>query len=209
MELGDYLRLLTRRWWLMVVPLVVIGLLAGMWAARQPTTYDGFASVSFVKKSEEAAVQRADYRFDNFYSLQAGQLLTAAVHGWLADATAIAAIYDAAKVPRPAAPVSRYSKVIRTTSLPGATLTVQTNAPTAREAEALASEATRFVNNRLTELVATGGIEPVVVLEGKPLHEPKVPHVAVITLAGLMVGFFLGLIGLGLAEYFWPTAKHS
>lgn len=205
MELSDYLKLLIRRRWLFVAPTIIFGLLFGMYGYQQPTSYDGFASLSFIKSNQKSAAnQSTDYQYDNFYSLQAGQLLTSAVHGWLADATFIAQIYQDAQVVLPSVPVTGYSRLIQTMPLPGATLMVQSNGTTPAEAEKLAASATELVKSRLDQFVRDGSIDPVTVLSSTPLHQAQAPNKLLILAAGLIVGVLIGLIGVGLAQLLWP-----
>ena len=205
MELSDYLRLLIRRWWVFTLPILILGLLFGRYGYHQPTTYDGFASLSFVKPNEASKLTPpADYRFDNFYSLQAGQLLSATVHGWLADATFIAQIYTSAQVALPNVPVSQYPKLIDTSPLPGSTLLVKTNAGETSQAQQLAAAAVTLVKSRLDQLASQGTIDPVVVLTSPPLQQPHPPNSLLILMIGLILGALIGLISVGLTQTFWP-----
>ncbi len=205
MELRDYLKILRRH--VMVfggLTLIITGLFA-YFGFRPPVSYDAVSSVSFVKAPESPKTGLEDFKYENFYALTSSQLLVNIAIGWLAEPGVAADIYQAARVELPAQTISRYGRLLKTKDLKGTSLLITTNGVSASEAEALASQATNFLSERVSNLIARGELEKVVVLVSDPLSQPHGYNPWLVTLIGLITGVVLG----ALAVFSWEYLKQE
>lgn len=200
MELRDYLHILARRW-VIVLGISLLSFGGFAWYAQtRPISFEAQATVAFIKQAEPVT-QTKDYRYDNYYVLQSGQLLMTLAQGWLTEGPFIKQIYTDAGVTLPAISVNRYDKLIKTRSLPGASLAVITDATTEQAASALANQATLAVSKRFTQLTSEQALDPVKVLTGTAVTQAKTTSVSTYAIAGLIFGLILGIILAFFVEY--------
>ena len=204
MELRDYLMIIRRWWWLLVLPILVFAFGLGWYTHNQPVVYDSVAAISFVKNAKVES-QKSSYNYDNYYAVQTSALLVETANGWLADPVVIASIYQAAHVALPSATFTGYDKLIKVVRLPGATLTVTTTSRTPAEANQLAVESIKVVHDRLTQLMAQGALEPVELFESKPIGQARTNGTTISIVIGVAAGALLGLLLVFSAEYLKPT----
>jgi len=195
MELDEYIRILIRRWPVWLSAIVLVGALGFVYASRIPTSYDGYASMSFVKKMVSPAEQTADYQYDNFYSLESSRLLTQVASGWIADPLVVAEVYRAAGVSIPeGVTVAHYGQLVTAQALPGATMQITTHADSSGAAEELASETQKLVTNRIDALIADGTLTDVQILTTIPLSNTRTTSTTLYAAAGMLVGALLGFV---------------
>ncbi len=205
MELRDYLFILGRRWWLILVGIVIFGGLFGYYAVSQPTSYTAVASVSLTKTAEKPGLGSSNFTYDNYYNLEANDLLTQMAAGWLTDPASVKQIYSTAKVASPVTSLLQYDKVIKFKKLGSSTIEIITSAATSADAEAVANAATKFVGERVTQLVDQGTIAQTSVLISGATSEISKPSTNMYMVVGVVVGIFLALILIMFWEYLSPS----
>lgn len=206
MELYEYLAIIRRRWLLLVAFVLVFGVGFGSYGSTRPASFDAVTTLSLVKKMEPTATSASatTYQFDNYYTLQSGQLMSEILLGWLTDPTLVKAVYDAAAVPISTGTVSGYHDLIKAKRLSGATVEITTSAGTAAEAERLASAARDVVAARLQILIDQGTIGPITVFDAPVLSQPHPGQKNILIAIGVILGSLLGLVFMFFLEYAKP-----
>ncbi|MBI4175495.1 hypothetical protein HY523_02655 [Candidatus Berkelbacteria bacterium] len=207
MEFHEYLKILLRGWWLLILSMILGG--GGLWliAQSKPITYTAVSSLSLVKQPEPTSVADPAYQFDNFYALQSAQTLSQMMVGWIADPVAVTQIYTAATVKLPAGSISSYERLIRYKVLPGGTLEILVTAEMADEAERLANATTTMIEDRLDTLVSEDLLDPVKIFTGQALSQANVPSTNLFLVVGIAFGFLLGLLLAFVKEGFRSEVK--
>lgn len=199
MELRDYILILAKRWWLVLVA-VVFSLGIFSWAAfRETPKYEAVASISVLKQSEVPSVGTV-YEFDNFYNLQANQLITDLMLGWLEESATVAEIYEKANVVLPKGDIKNYDKLILYKKLHGTSVLVITEHPNKAEAEALAATAVETLADRI-ETLETQGIESMSTVLSEPISQLVKPALLLTIVMGGLFGLLVGGILVFLLEY--------
>lgn len=206
MELSEYLAIIRRRWLLLVAFVVVFGVGFGLYGSTRPARFDAVTTISLVKKMEPAStnVSAPSYQFDNYYTLQSGQLMSEILLGWLADPTLVKGVYDAAGVPLSTSSIAGYHNLITAKRLSGATLEITTSAGTASEAERLAGAARDAVTARLQTLMDHGTIGSMQVFDAPVLSQLHPEQKNILISIGVILGALLGLVLVFFVEYAKP-----
>lgn len=206
MEIGEYFSILVRRWPILLTFIVLGGVVGYIYAINQPKTFDGVASVSFVKKVVPPEQRTNDFQYDNFYSLESSRITAQLVAGWLSDAAVIAEIYQKAQIELPKdTPLDRYSRLVKVTPLPGATVQIFTNAKSASEAETLAKEAQGIVVDRMNSLIKDGTLDSFQMLTSTPISSLRQLSITMIVAAALFISSLLGIV----ASFAWDGLRRG
>lgn len=198
MELKDYLEIIKKRiWWLIVI--VLITTVGACWfTVSQPITYDASSYVNILVRPESTQ----NYEYDNYYSLQAGGLFVDRVINWLQDPSNVTDIYANAQLNTPSTNISDLTKVINAKKKAPATVTILVNNQNKDTAQALVNSTKNFISQKTQELTDKGSIKNIDLDMSKTLVAENKPNVTVNTIIGFVAGLILGLIMIFLAEYF-------
>lgn len=207
MELRDYLYVLNRRWPLFMSILILVLVLFAFYALTRPISFDGTATLTFIKQADEPAATSLVLGSDNLNALQASGAIADMVTGWFLDPTVIVQTYEASGLAVPPVSVLELDKSIKTKRLTGTSVQVITSARSAEEAEKLADTATDIAVSRLTDLETKNIIDTVEVIESDPISSANVSSTTLTMLIGAVFGTFLALILVFLVEYLKPSRK--
>ncbi len=198
MELKDYLEIIKKRiWWLIVI--VIITTVGTYWfTVSQPVTYDASSYVNILIKPENTQ----NYEYDNYYSLQAGSLFVDRVINWLQDPSNVTDIYADAQLSVPATNISNLTKIINAKKKAPATVTILINDKNSQTAQALVNSTKDFISKKTQELTDKGSIKNIDLDISKTLVSENKPNVMINTIIGFVSGIVLGLVMIFLAEYF-------
>jgi len=195
MELNEYLHVLKKYIWVIIVTTVVFGLVAYILTARQKVSYQASTGleISRTEATSQAAVPY--YEYDNYYGTQVATTLVDNVVGWLSSPAMVAQIFQKAGYPLPPGNLRDLGKIF-TAKKQVATATVIniSYASTDQEqSEKLIAAASEVLKNQI-ENTGSGSdstafkvrsVNPVVIATPKPL--------ALNTVIATIIGLFLSV----------------
>ena len=91
----DYLKIVKSNKILIFVCAILCGLLALIFSAVKPVSYETSIAFSIQKVNRQ---DTAEFQYDNYYSIQASELLGNSIVGWLESPEIIREVYQAADV---------------------------------------------------------------------------------------------------------------
>jgi len=191
MELDDYIRSIFRHKWLIIIIPLIAAIGTYAYAHSVPITYD--ASVSMTIKRVNAP-ETVDFQYDEYYAIQASDLVAQTVVSWLATPSVVTEIYQQAEIDPAIKSLSEISKRFQTRKMSSQNILVKINEESAEVAKKLATVISDVVIERVGQLVTSTtsqasfeaqGAEPVVI-------EKKTDSV-LFSFVGLIAGFFIGL----------------
>ena len=101
MELGEYLQILRKYIWVIVITTIVFGLAAYLLTIRQKINFQSSTGIeiSRVETAKQSSVPY--YEYDNYYGTQVATTLSDNIVGWLSSPAMVAEIYQKAGYPLP------------------------------------------------------------------------------------------------------------
>jgi capsular polysaccharide biosynthesis protein len=114
MELREYVHV-ARKYWLMIV-IVTVVLVAGslLFRSLQPTTYSASRALTLSRVNTQ---KTTDYKYDDYYAIQAVDLFNKTVAAWLQTPSDVLDIYTDAGVSAPTESLNSLARVITTTKI--------------------------------------------------------------------------------------------
>jgi len=194
MELRDYLQIIGKRIWMLVLAVLIITVGTYLFTAWQPTTYDATSVVTVIMSPQKEA--NADfYQYGNYYSIQASALFTDTIVAWLQDPSSVLKIYSDAQQAQPDISLNGYNKLIKTQKRPSAAVQIVFNNADKTIAENLTNSAVKFVKNKANEWTQLGiinglniDVSDTVVINHKPI---VIQNTLIAFVTSLLVGFAL------------------
>lgn len=202
MNLKDYLQIMKKHLWLLIITVVIVTLGCYLFTVKQPITYDASSYINVLIKP--AAEKPAYYEYDNYYSLQAGSLFTDRVLIWLQDPANVLDVYKGAKLQAPDVELKKLSKLINARKKNPATVVITVNQQNKDAAKDLADASAKIVSEKTKNLTKNESIKNIVLDISPTVVSEKKPAILVNTLIGLIAGIILGFALVFLAEYFRP-----
>ena len=199
MELKEYLKIIKRGISLVLSLTLLVGLAALIFTASQETLYETSLSLSISRADTQETL---DYKYDQYYAIQASELFANTVEQWLKSPEVATKIYQKAEVELPVKSLRKLTKKFRANKMASQYVEVGFKAKSKDEAKRISSATLAVLQDKAallsqvdrTALFSIIGAEPVIV-------EDK-PDIGLNTFLGLVTGLFLG-IGLAfLKEYF-------
>jgi len=99
MELRDYVKIISRNIWLIIIVIVLTGLLSYLFTSKTKTTYSGFKTISVNKSA--SATNSNYYQYDGFYSASAANLQAKGLASWINTPATVNQIYEKAQLSAP------------------------------------------------------------------------------------------------------------
>lgn len=200
MELRDYLKIISKRIWILVVVTLVVTLGSYLFTASKPITFEGSTSINVVIK--QSTTSKPDfYQYDNYYSIQASSLFADTVVDWLQDPSNVESIYSQANVNKSILNLKDYSELITAKKKLPATVTLTIDAEDSATVGSLIDSTTKFVQDKTTSWNREGLVKDIYLDNSKALVVEVKPPVTTNTALGLIIGLALGLAILFFVDY--------
>lgn len=201
MELRDYLKIISKRIWLLVGTVIVVAIGTYWFTAIQPITYDASSFVNVVVKQPTNQGSTQYFQYDNYYSIQSSSFFTDAIIAWLQDPSNVDSIYNSAQIAKPDVKLSNLSKLIKATKKPPFSVQISFSNKDQVAAEDLVKSTVNFVKDKSATWTKEGVVKDIYVENSQPLVVIHKPSVILNTVVGIVVGIFLGLAIVFLVDY--------
>lgn len=196
----NYLKVISDHKGVVIACVVLVGLLAFIFAMLVPKSYDATLTLSIHRINRE---KTEDFQYDNYYAIQAAELLCNTVVNWLATSDVALAIYDKAGVAVDVEGISKLSRKFRARQLSSHTARVIFNYKDQEGANKLAASLIDVVQDKVKNIEKTSKDEPSFRIQASSpiVIQHKIDPILA-CLCGLICGLFIGVGLVFLFEYF-------
>lgn len=197
MELKDYLKIISQKFWILVVVTIIAGAATYLFSVMIPTSYDGVAYINVAVKSQN---QGDYYQYDNYYSIQASSLFADTIALWLQDPANASQIYKEAGIDLSKYSLKNLQKLFQIKRKPPATVVITLNNSDKDKTEFLIARTINLVESQTKKWADEELVKNAEAVTSAPVVlEHKMP-ILLNTILGLIGGFILGLAVVFLAE---------
>lgn len=196
----NYLKVISDYKVLVVVCVVLVGLLAFIFAWLTPKSYDAALTLSVHRINRE---KTEDFQYDNYYAIQAAELLCNTVVNWLATSDVALSIFDKADIAPDVEGLAKLSRKFKARQLSSHAARVEFRYKDQEGANKLATSLINVVQDKVKNIEKTSKDEPSFGIQASSpiVMEHKIDPLLA-SVCGLVCGLFVG-IGLAfLFEYF-------
>lgn len=154
MTLAEFIEALKKKFWVLIVLIVVfsaIGLLA-TW--RLPQSYEAGSTATAIRASSLSQNDVNYYLYDDYYAIQSGAFIADNIVSWLASAPSVVSIYQEAGLPLPTKNMKALGKVFeaKKSSATSNVVTYKTSNTNPDEAKKLLAAANGYISNLIKEI---------------------------------------------------------
>jgi len=199
MELKEYLKIIKKHRNLFFgITLAIVAVALGYFYFL-PVRYDASLTLNITRAGSQ---ETADYKYDDYYRLQADQAFADTLVEWLKSPRVVSDIYTAAGLNSFSMSLSQLSKGLSAERRSSQIVTVSFSAPTASQAQKISSGITAIIDKNTEELnkdqkEATW----FKVVSDPPVIVKYAPNYKLIFLAALILGIFLAFWGVMVKHY--------
>ena len=205
MELRDYLRIISKRVWLLVGIILVFLIAVYAFTITRPKSWDGSVLFNIVKRSNATEVNQ--YTYDQYYAIQASSLFADTVISWLQDPYTVISIYKETDIDTSKLTLKNSSKIFTTRKIQPAGVQVKITSTDQNKVGPLLKNATLVVQDRVKKLNEMDNSGNFVIDANDPVvidhRESLVTNIILALVAGLLVG----LSTIFVLEYLDPKKK--
>ena len=144
-----------------------------------------------------------NFQYDNYYAIQASELLGNTIVGWLESPNIIFEIYDRAELTPQPEEVDKLARQMKAKQISSHSVKVAFNQIDRERSEKLSGSLVDVIKDKVNEVELTGNDKnSFEIISSNPIISEKKYDPVLITIIGLISGLFIG-IGLGfMFEYF-------
>ncbi|MEA1937156.1 MAG: Wzz/FepE/Etk N-terminal domain-containing protein [Patescibacteria group bacterium] len=200
MELREYLKIIKRKTKLILTVAMITGLSAFLFSVVQPIKYEISLSL-FVNKDKTQETD--DFKYDGYYALQAGEIITGSIAEWLKSPELVDAIYQEAGAERNFKDLKSYTKKFTVKKMSAQYVEVKFKTNSKEDAEKISVAVVKIVGSKVKTLGENSEQEISFLIENeKPIIIESKPDAFFNLIVGLVSGFVLGIFAVFVKEYF-------
>ena len=186
----NYFKIMWKNKTLIIVVTVLVGIVAFIASYLMPVTYDAMSTLSVSKVNREAT---EDFKYDNFYAIQASELLGNTVVSWFKTPDFVSEVYAQAGV-ESNEDLNKLAKSFKAKQNSSHTVEVRVNNPDKETAQKLIDGMIVVIGNRVAALELTSAEEPSFGVQASlPMVFAKKYSPYLVGGIGLMCGLLLGI----------------
>lgn len=205
MELREYFQV-ARRYWLMIA-VVTLVLVAGsvFFRAMQPTTFTSSRALTLSRVNTQ---KTADYKYDDYYAIQAVDLFNKTVAAWLQTPADVLDIYKDAGVTPPTTSLNSLARVIKTTKISPQVLQVEFTHANKDEATKISDSIVKIVQREVDKQNKVETEQAYFHVDSSETVVVETPrYYALVAIVALLIGLFLSYNLALLMNYFGKGNK--
>ena len=199
MELKEYLNIIKKNQNLFFGITIAIVLIALGYFYLLPVRYDASLTINITRAGSQ---ETADYKYDDYYRLQADQSFADTLVEWLKSPRLVSDIYSEAGLDAGAMNLGQLSKSLSSERKSAQTVAVSFSAPTAATAQKISYGITKVISDNTAALnenqKETNWFE---IMAATPVVVKYQPDYKIIFVASLLLGIFLGFWGVMAKHY--------
>ncbi|MBU1177686.1 hypothetical protein KJ903_00535 [Patescibacteria group bacterium] len=190
----NYLKIIKSSRILIFVCAILCGLLALIFSAVKPVSYETSIAFSIQKINRQ---DTAEFQYDNYYAIQASELLGNTIVGWLESPEVMREVCQEASLTAVASDFNSLARGMKAKQISAHLVRVKYSQPSYEQANQVASGITTVIKKKAeaVELNAAGQ-SSFVVIPSDPVIVEKKYGPATLALAGIVCGL---LVGVGIA----------
>ncbi|EKD56077.1 MAG: hypothetical protein ACD_58C00304G0005 [uncultured bacterium] len=199
MELRDYLLVIGKRIWMLLICFLVVVIGVYFFTTSQPTSYEGSLTINITKPAEQG--KTTEYQFDKYYALQASGMFAETVVSWLGDPSIISDIFTNANQELPQIGLTKLTKLLNPKKVLPSNVQVRYSSTDEGKIEPLLKSAGDFVKARSVNLTKQDVTNNFIVEVNDPVVFAKKISLTTNLIMGFIVGMILGLLMVFATEY--------
>ncbi|MFC1640627.1 hypothetical protein ACFL2D_01110 [Patescibacteria group bacterium] len=191
MELRNYISI-ARTYLVMIIIISAVGVGAALaLRAMQPPVFEASRAVTI---SRVNAQETKDYKYDNFYAIQASELFSRTVVGWIETPAIVIDVYSEAGIDAPNDNLNSLAKVIKGTRIAPQVVQIDFDHTDKEEASKLADSVINVIQREVDkENEATKDDEAYFHIEAtKTIVVEQTKHYPLIAVISFLVSLFIG-----------------
>lgn len=190
----NYLTIIRGQKSLIFICIILCGLLALIFSLFKPMAYESLVSFSIQKVNRQDTVE---FQYDNYYAMQASELLGNTVVGWLEAPDTIANVYSQAGLTPEPEELNSLVKKIKAKQISAHLVSVRFSQSSYDRANKVATSLSEVITNKVETVETTSAKNnSFTVVASEPVITEKKYNSATVTLIGLICG---ALLGVGIA----------
>lgn len=200
MELKEYLKIIKKNSKLIVIISIITGISAFLFSITQPLKYEVSSSLSISKNKTQ---ETDDFKYDGYYALQAGEIITNSIEQWLKNPETVNAIYQKAEVAQDFKNIKSYAKKFTANKMSAQHIEVKFETDNKEDAEKISSAITEVIKSKVKNLEKNSEQELSFLVESEePLIFESKSNAFLNLIIGLVSGLILGTFAVFGKEYF-------
>lgn len=201
MEFKDYLEIMRKRIWILIVVTIIVTLGVYFYTVKQPVTYDSSANIYITIK--KVVPDNPNYfQYDNYYAQQSSNLFADTVIAWVQDPSNVVEIFNNAQIATPEVNLQEYSKLINAKKKQGGAVQITFNSADKSASENIIAATTKFIENKSAEWNQSGLTENIFIDSSKTASSEHKTSLNMNIIIGIISGVIIGLVAIFMAEYF-------
>lgn len=202
MELKEYFKIIGKRWWVVLLTVLILGGGTYIFQKSQPKTYLASTTLTVNKASAMKQSQVNYYLYDNYYNVQSSQLFSQIVTSWFGSPAVITEIYQKAGVAVPNIAQAQLPKQIKALRQEPATINVSLVNANRDDALKLIDSAASVMQEKTNELARSDQENVYDIVKFQSIVTDNQPNLMLNTLIGLIIGLMFGIVLTLSVEYF-------
>lgn len=200
MEFKEYLTIFKKHFKLFITVMVLFIAVGILFQLFRPLDYKAVLNLNITRMGKQ---ETSDYRYDNFYRLQADEKFADTVVRWLESPEIAARVYNDSQIITAGLSHWKLSRVFKAQRLSSQAIKVSYSAKNADTAKNLAGSIIKIINSETEKLNKMQSEESwfIVVGDNPIIRENKWPW-SIVILFSALVGIFIGLWAVLIRYYF-------
>ena len=200
MELKEYIKIIRKNFKLVLGVAIITGISTFLFSIIQPLKYEVSLSL-FVNKDKTQETD--DFKYDGYYALQAGEVITDSVVEWLKSPEIVNSIYQKAEVVYDFKSIKSYTKKFIVKKMSAQYIEVKFKTNNKEDAEKISLVIVEVIKSKVENLRENSEQELSFLIENeKPIIIESKPDAFLNLIIGFVSGLFLGFFVVFGKEYF-------
>lgn len=191
MSSPNYLKIVGSHKTLIFICAVLCGLLALIFSIMKPVSYEALIAFSIQKVNRQ---DTSDFQYDNYYAIQASELLGNTIVGWAESPETIREAYQAAGLTTAGDDLGALARKVKAKQISAHLVQVKFSQPDRDRANQVATGLSAVIKKKAENIEKSAdGQNSFLVAASDPVVREKKYGSATLALAGIICGLFVGL----------------
>ena len=201
MELRDYIKIIGKNFWVVIVIVLLSAVFAFGFTKTRPTTYTSSTTFTVNKGSTLKQSQTNYYMFDNYYNVQSAGLFSQIVQLWFESPALVTEVYQKAGIALPNVSQKELGRTFKAVRDEPAIINVSVSGPDKDQLQKLMNSAYTVLQAKTNEL-GSNDASFYQLAKFEPVVTKDQPSLILNTAIGLIGGIILGVLVAFAIEYF-------
>ncbi|GBE17298.1 hypothetical protein BMS3Abin15_01139 [bacterium BMS3Abin15] len=200
MEFKEYIQILKKHFGLFLLVIILVVIAGIIFQVSKPANFKSSLTLNVTRTGSQ---QTSDYRYDDFYRLQADERFADTVVRWLGSPRIVTDIYNDAKITTAGLSSRKLSKIFKAQRLSSQLVQVTYITSNSRTSEKLSESIVSILNKQSDELNELQKNETwFKILGSYPVVKENKPDMELVIIVSILLGIFLGVWAVFIKNYF-------